>query len=533
MWTVSRVSSTRSLYLYQSVDHLTFAASNRAVVSINVSEHSLSVNSQDSLSRLQWHRRVWHIGDATCGELQVASGKSAVSSYRAVLPNECTMTDVTQDRDGPMHPKPSDETDQGDISAEMLERFPQVFPLGADIPKHQLGWRMAVLPFRAVGAPGGYGLAFGMAEEISAAISRFRSPRLMATATFWDGTGPAADVLGRCRMYGLDYILDGTIEVVGPRVHINAVLLDVVLDFEVIWTGTFDGAADDLFSLQDRVATETVRQIDPDLFVRGPVSVPPVRTPISKAHTLVLSGMMSIFRLEQQNFMQARDLLLRAIELDPNYASAHAWLAYWSIMAVGQGWVREPKDVTALAGASAGRAVQLDPTDARALTIAGHVKGYFLHDVAGALELHEKAITLSPNLPIAWTLSSIAHSYNGEHSIAIRHATISHSLSPRDPHTFLTENALLVAHFFNRDLEHAKELADLVLARSPGHRSGLNVQLAILGHMSRLDEAVGFLAAYRKIDPDISVSKIVDRIPLTASDRTYYSKGLRLAGVPI
>ena len=171
----------------------------------------------------------------------------------------------------------------GETSVEMLDRFPQVFSYSSEIAKHQLGWRMAILPFRSVGAPGGYEIAFGMAEEISASIARFRSPRLMATATFWDGTGPADDVLGRCRMYELDYMMDGTINVTGTRVRINAVLLDVVLDFEVIWTGTFDGDLADLFTLQNEVAAEAVRQLDPDLYSRGPASQAPVRTQVARS----------------------------------------------------------------------------------------------------------------------------------------------------------------------------------------------------------------------------------------------------------
>src|SRR5471030_1544988 len=104
----------------------------------------------------------------------------------------------------------------------------------ADIPRHQLGWRMAVLPFRSLGAPVGHGIALGMAEEVSAALARFRAPRLIATATFWDGSGPAADAMARCRTYQLDYIVDGTIHVVDGKVHVDVTLLDVVLDFEVI-----------------------------------------------------------------------------------------------------------------------------------------------------------------------------------------------------------------------------------------------------------------------------------------------------------
>ncbi|MDT7953748.1 MAG: hypothetical protein RQ966_19790, partial [Acetobacteraceae bacterium] len=74
----------------------------------------------------------------------------------------------------------------GSFSPETLDRFPQTFSQAAGIPDHQLGWRMAVLPFRSVGAPLGRGIALGMAEEISAALGRFRAPRLVATATFWD-----------------------------------------------------------------------------------------------------------------------------------------------------------------------------------------------------------------------------------------------------------------------------------------------------------------------------------------------------------
>ena len=98
----------------------------------------------------------------------------------------------------------------------------------AEPRRHQLGWRMAVLPFRSVGAPVGHGIALGMAEEVSAALSRFCTPRLIATATFWDGSGPAADALARCRTYQLDYVIDGT------KVHVDVALLDVVLDFAVL-----------------------------------------------------------------------------------------------------------------------------------------------------------------------------------------------------------------------------------------------------------------------------------------------------------
>jgi TolB-like protein len=400
------------------------------------------------------------------------------------------------------------------------------------IPDHQLGWRMAVLPFRSVGAPVNYGIALGMAEEVSAALSRFRAPRLIATATFWDGSGPAADALARCRTYQLDYIIDGTIQVIDDEVLVHVNLLDVVLDFEVIWTGRFDGRLNDLFSLQHRIASETVAQVDPELYHRGPAFDAPLRTEIAAAHHSVLTAIQDIFRLDRPTFMRARELLARAIELDAEYAAAHAWMAYWSIIAVGLGWVDAPRDVTGLAGASAERAVQLDPLDARALAIAGHVKGYLMHDVRGALSLHARAIELNPNLPIAWTVSSWSKIYNGEHATAVRHAMMSQSLSPRDPHIFFVEHALMTAQFFSRHLEEADMLAEVVLERNQNHASALNVRLAILGHMARYEEARHCLAMLREIDPNVSIEKIVARAPLRPEDRAFYIDGLRRAEVP-
>ena len=418
------------------------------------------------------------------------------------------------------------------VSFEKLDRFPQAFSATADIPAHQLGWRMAVLPFRSLGAPLGHGIALGMAEEVSAALARFRAPRLIATATFWDGVGPAPDAIGRCRTYHLDYIIDGTIQVVGEKVRVNVTLLDVVLDFEVIWSNRFEGSLEDLFSLQDRIASETVAQIDPELFQRRWAATASAKTEIAAAHHSVLTAIQGIFRLDRPKFVRARELLSRAIELDPDFSAAHAWLAYWCIMAVGQGWVDNAHEVTLMAGASAERAVLLDPLDARALAIAGHVKAYLLHDVKSALHLHARAIELNPNLPIAWTMSALSKTYSGDHSTAVRHALVAQSLSPRDPHIFFVEQALMLAYLLKRQLDEADMLADVVLERVPHHASALKLRVAILGHLGRREEAAEYLDRLRLLDPNLTVEKLIARPPFQPEDLEYYAEGLRRAGVP-
>jgi hypothetical protein len=109
---------------------------------------------------------------------------------------------------------------------------------------------------------------------------------------------------------------------------------------------------------------------------------------------------------------------------------------------------------------------------------------------------------------------------------------MSQSLSPRDPHIFFVEHALMTAHFFSRQLEEADVQAEVVLERNPGHASALNVRIAILGHMGRHQEASRCLEMLRQIDPHITIEKIVARPPLRPEDMAYYIDGLRRAGVP-
>jgi tetratricopeptide (TPR) repeat protein len=338
--------------------------------------------------------------------------------------------------------------------------------------------------------------------------------------------------MARCKTYQLDYIIDGTIRVVDDKVHVDVILSDVVLDFEVVWRGRFEGELDDLFSLEHRIAFDMVTHVDPELFLRGSASEPSIRTEVAAAHQFVLTAIQSIYRLDQSTFMHARELLAQAIELDPDYAAAHAWMAYWSIIATGLGWVESPRDVMTLAGTSAERAVLLDPFDARALAIAGHVRGYLFHDVPSALRLHARAIELNPNLPIVWTVSCCSRFYNGEHATAVRHGLMALSLSPRDPHVWFAEHALMTAQLFNRNLEEAKILSDVELERHPDHVSALNWRLAILGHLGRKEEASSTLARLRKFDPKVTVDKISSRAPLRPEDRIFYIEGLERAGVP-
>jgi tetratricopeptide (TPR) repeat protein len=167
----------------------------------------------------------------------------------------------------------------------------------------------------------------------------------------------------------------------------------------------------------------------------------------------VLRAIPLITRLEKPLFLQAGELLRQAVMLEPDYAAAHAWFAFWQMFLVGQGWSDRPLDVMAEAGRLAERAIMLDPQDAKALTIAGHVRAFLHHKMREALTLHDRALTMNPNLAMAWALSAMTvHVSRRLHRGRERFARYK-QLSPLDPHAFFYDGVSIYTALLQRDFE--------------------------------------------------------------------------------
>jgi tetratricopeptide (TPR) repeat protein len=185
------------------------------------------------------------------------------------------------------------------------------------------------------------------------------------------------------------------------------------------------------------------------------------------------------------------------------------------------------------AGELAGRAIALDPSDARGLTIAGHVRAFLHHRVDEAMALHERALSLNPNLPLAWALSGIAHTYAGLHDEAIRRIRRARDLSPLDPHSFFFDMALMMPHFLRGDYQVVAELGYQALDLNPALTSTYKGLLAALGHLGRTGEAAGLAARLLRLEPAFRIADTVARTPLArAEDAARYAEGLRRAGLP-
>jgi DNA-binding SARP family transcriptional activator/TolB-like protein len=396
------------------------------------------------------------------------------------------------------------------------------------------GAHVGVLPMQLVGTTEEEShLAPGLAEEISTALARFRWMFVISSNSLARFAADTRDEASIRRTFGIDFLLDGTIQRVRNRLRITVRLLDLRAGNQIVWARRFDRQSNDLLTLQDEIAAEVVAQIDPEILLieaRRSAARPPVD---ATAYDLMLRAIPLIGRLERGQFMKAGEYLKRAIELEPDYASAHAWYAYWQMFLVGQDWTDDPRGVMQEAGELAERAIVLDPQDARALAIAGHVRAFLHRRLREATTLHDRALTLNPNLAMAWALSAIAFAYIGDVEEAERRNNRYKRLSPLDPHAFFFDAFFILIHLLKRDYESAVAIGRSVIEMNPSFSATYKPYLAALGHVGRIQEAGVARRRLMSIEPDFTIERFLATTALERqADRDHYAAGLRLAGVP-
>ena len=140
-----------------------------------------------------------------------------------------------------------------------------------------------------------------------------------------------------------------------------------------IWAERFEGSTDDLFEFQDRITASILGTLEPRVRAVEAARIRDRPTESLDAYHCVLKAMSSLYLFTPESYQTAGELLERAIELDPSYPQAYAYLAWWLNFRIGEGWSLDPIADRARALVVSQRAIELDREDPFALAVAGHV----------------------------------------------------------------------------------------------------------------------------------------------------------------
>src|SRR6266436_1372121 len=185
---------------------------------------------------------------------------------------------------------------------------------------------IAVLPFTNMsGDPEQEYFADGMVEDITTALSRIRWLFVIARNSSFTYKGQAVDVKQAGRELGVRYVLEGSVRKAGCRVRITAQLIDAANGVH-LWADRFDGQLEDVFDLQDKVASSVAGVIEPALQAAETARSASRPTNDLPAYDLYLRAYAMGLSFGGQ-ISDALRLLEQAIERDPTYGPALAFAA--------------------------------------------------------------------------------------------------------------------------------------------------------------------------------------------------------------
>ncbi|MBV8575156.1 MAG: CadC-family transcriptional regulator, partial [Acetobacteraceae bacterium] len=191
----------------------------------------------------------------------------------------------------------------------------------------------------------------GMVEEITTAIARLPWLFVIARNSAFTYKGKAVDVKQVARELGVRYVLEGSVRKAGSRVRITGQLIDTTTGAH-IWADRFDGTFDDIFELQDQVASSVAGAIEPKLRQSEIERASRKPTANLTAYDLYLRALAQSYRFTEQGFAEAIVLARQALAIDPSYAPAAALVGLCRGLQRAQGW-------GALSGEDIGEACRL------------------------------------------------------------------------------------------------------------------------------------------------------------------------------
>ncbi|HQR67790.1 MAG TPA: tetratricopeptide repeat protein, partial [Thermoanaerobaculia bacterium] len=254
---------------------------------------------------------------------------------------------------------------------------------------------LAVLPFaNGTGSPELDYVAEGLGESLVRTMAQVPGLRVMASSTVSRFRGPAVDPLAAGRQLGVRAVLTGTIRGLADRLTVTASLFDA-RDGRHLWGETYERTGERIPALEADLAAEIATALRLRLSGDARRQIAKVPTADRDAYLLYLKGRYHWAKRTGADLGKALDLFRQALDRDPAYAPAWAGLAAtWDVLAY-TGW-RPRDEAFPRAKEAARKALEIDPSNAAALAVLGHVALLYEKDNPASEAYFRKALELDP-----------------------------------------------------------------------------------------------------------------------------------------
>ena len=384
---------------------------------------------------------------------------------------------------------------------------------------------IAVLPFANVsGDPQQRYFSDGITEDLITELSRFRSVTVIARNSSFVYRNKSVDVRQIGRELNADYVLEGSVRKSGDRIRITAQLVEAASGREV-WAERYDRELGDLFTVQDAVTQAIVATLPGRIDEAGARVAQRKKPENLNAYECYLRGLAHIHEFDFMESPATREMLERALSLDPHFARPYALL---SVLELRHWWASRSPRALAEALSLAQKSVALDQNDSMCQCSLGNAcleRRQFADS-----DFHiRRAIALNPNDSRAVICLAELLAYSGAAAEAMTFLDRAFRLDPFAPQWFHSAAGFVL--FCGLDYEKAiSSFRRVTRGLSPW--DCLYV-IGSYGYLDSLEQAGAILAHYDSLQPTLPLWEHAVQEPFkNAADLDHLLDGLRKAGVP-
>lgn len=427
-------------------------------------------------------------------------------------------------------------TDMGDQEVKHVSQPVRVFAIGTIHQGTSESGRgsfsekpsIAVLPFVNMSAdPEQEYFSDGITEDIITELSRFRSLFVIARNSSFAFKGQALDITKVGKKLGVKYVVEGSVRKAGNRIRITAQLIEASTGNH-LWAERFDRNLDDIFAVQDEVASQIVAMVPGQVEKADRVHAERKSARDINAYDLLLRANSILGR--NYGSREGEKLLKQALKVDPEYAIPHANLSIFYAFSVFTHGL-DIGETTSLSKFHAEAALKLDPDNPivrMSLAVAYNLSGE--HDLA---RYHmDKAIALNPNDYVVKLMSAEVMTYLGDHDAAVQWADKAAGSDPYSADTYL--ETYFDLYYMRGEYEKALEY----LVGWQDHPLHIYLaKAAALAQLNLMEEAHETLQKLEENRPDdwdkVGVMKAYVRMCALPEDGERWLEGFRKAGLEI
>jgi adenylate cyclase len=300
----------------------------------------------------------------------------------------------------------------------------------------------------------------GISEELLNLLSRIPELRVISRSSAFSFKGKDLPIPIIAKQLNVAHVLEGSVRKAGNRVRITAQLIEARSDTH-LWSETYDREVLDIFAVQDEISQKIASKLKITLVSAGQQGFP---TNNEDAYDNFLRGMHFLREgWTSETLLKSIAYFNKAIEIDPEYAQAHALLAL-TYVSLGNFRHLSPKDVQRQASDAATTAIELDDQFPEAWVAMGWLAMTYDFDWRSAERHFRRDIELSPSSYMGYIGLSMALQMAGRYDEALAAAQRAYQL---DPLNFWTRNMLGEVTIKRREYDDAIKHAKVMLEMQP------------------------------------------------------------------